>query len=200
MKGLLLTTLALLALASTPAIHAQAAGAAYYGLSLGDFEYTEGDEFGDLFDDSVSSWHLMINYMFMEHLGVEGSYGKTSTIRDSFTFVTGGQPPTVDIGFETEISMLTIRLVGVLPFDNGLSLMAGVGYADVDQDIDLSQNGVPAQSLEISENNPAYYVGVQYDWDRVALRLAYQQYDFSGDTFQSDIDAAETTLTFFYKL
>ena len=88
----------------------------------------------------------------------------------------------------------------MLPFDNGISLMAGVGYADVDQDIDLSQNGAPSTSLEISENNPAYYVGVQYDWDRVALRLAYEQYDFSGDTFQSDIDAAETTLTFFYKL
>lgn len=202
MKSLLLTTLALLALlALTPAIHAQTSGAAYYGLSLGDFEYTEGDEFfGDLFSDSVSSWHLMINYMFMEHLGVEGSYGKTSTIRDSFTFLTTGPPGSVELGFESEISMLTIRLVGVLPFDNGISLLAGLGYADVDQDIDLSQNGVPSQSIEISENNPAYYVGVQYDWDRIALRLAYQKYDFSGDTFQSDIDAAETTLTFFYKL
>jgi len=200
MKSLLLTTLALFALALTPAVYAQTTGAAYYGLSLGNFEYTEGDEFGDLFDDSVSSWHLMINYMFMEHLGVEGSYGKTSTIRNSFTVLTGSQPPTADIGLETEISMLTIRLVGVLPFDNGLSLMAGVGYADVDQDIDVSQNGVPAQSIEISENNPAYYVGVQYDWDRIALRLAYEKYDFSGDTLQTDIDAAETTLTFFYKL
>lgn len=201
MRSLLLTTLALLALALTPAVHAQPDGAAYYGLALGDFEYTEGDQFlGDLFSDSVSSWHLMINYMFMEHLGVEGSYGKTSTIRDSFTFLTGGQPESVEVGFESEISMLTIRLVGVLPFDNGLSLMAGLGYADVSQDIDLSQDGVPAQSIEVSENNPAYYVGVQYDWDRVALRLAYEKYDFSGDTFQSDIDAAETTLTFFYKL
>jgi opacity protein-like surface antigen len=200
MKGLLLTTLALLALALAPAIHAQTDGAAYYGLALGDFEYIEGDEFGDLFSDSVSSWHLMISYMFMEHLGVEGSYGKTSTIRDSFTFLTTGPPGSVEVGFESEISMLTIRLVGVLPFDNGISLMAGLGYADVDQDIDLTLNGVPSQSVEISENNPAYYVGVQYDWDRIALRLAYEQYDFSGDTFQSDIDAAETTLTFFYKL
>ena len=91
MKGLLLTTLALLALASTPAIHAQQRAPRTTASSLGDFEYTEGDEFGDLFADSVSSWHLMINYMFMEHLGVEGSYGKTSTIRDSFTFLTAGR-------------------------------------------------------------------------------------------------------------
>jgi opacity protein-like surface antigen len=199
MRHLLLTTLALLALA--PAIHAQPDGAAYYGLALGDFEYTEGDEFAcDLFSDSVSSWHLMISYMFMEHLGVEGSYGQTSTIRDSATFLTPGPPGLVEIGYESEISMLTIRLLGMLPFDNGISLLAGLGYADVDQDIDLSQDGVPAQSVEISENNPAYYVGVQYDWDRIALRLAYEKYDFSGDTFASEIDAAETTLTFFYKL
>ncbi len=196
MKGLPLTTLALLAAGLTPAVHAQSGGAASYGLALGDFDYTEGDGLGtDLFSDSVSSWHLMINYMFMEHLGVEGSYGKTSTIRDSATFLSSAPPGSVEVGFESEISMLTIRLVGVLPFDNGLSLMAGVGYADVEQDIDVTVNGAPAGSGEVSENNPAYYVGVQYDWDRVALRLAYEQYDFSGD-----IDATETTLTFFYKL
>ncbi len=47
----------------------------------------------------------------------------------------------------------------------------------------------------MSGNNPAYYVGAQYDWDRVALRLAYEQYDIDGG-----VDATETSLTFFYKL
>ena len=37
-------------------------------------------------------------------------------------------------------------------------------------------------------NNPAYYVGAQYDWDRVALRLGYEKYDFDGD-----VDATETS-------
>ena len=96
--------------------------------------------------------------------------------------------------------MLTIRLVGVLPFDNGISLMAGLGYADVEQDIDLTLNGVPAVSGEISENNPAYYVGVQYDWDRVALRLAYEQYDLATWRHRRDRDDPDLSSTSGYGL
>ena len=52
-------------------------------LALGEFDYAENDGFGELFTDSVSSWHLMVGYLFMEHLAVEGGYGKTGTIRDT---------------------------------------------------------------------------------------------------------------------
>jgi OOP family OmpA-OmpF porin len=90
--------------------------------------------------------------------------------------------------------MLTLRLLGVLPFDNGISLVGGLSYADVEQDITLSDGNSQA-SFEFSSNDPAYYIGAQYDWDRIALRLAYEKYDFDGD-----VDGAETTLTFFYKL
>ena len=44
-------------------------------------------------------------------------------------------------------------------------------------------------------NEPGYYFGAQYDWDRVAVRLGYEKFDFDGD-----IDVTETMLTFFYKL
>ena len=74
----------------------------------------------------------MVGYQFMEHLGVEGAYGQTSTIRDTVTFA-GPHPGRGRVEFVTELErMLTIRLLGVLPFDNGISLMAGVGYADVE--------------------------------------------------------------------
>ena len=72
------------ALAVAPHVDAQD-GSAYYGLALGEFDYDENDGFGELFTDTVSSWRLMINYQFMEHLGVEGGYGQTGTIRDTFT-------------------------------------------------------------------------------------------------------------------
>jgi hypothetical protein len=189
--------LALLALAAfgvAPTVAAQD-GTAYYGLSLGEFDYEDNNFGDDLFADSVSAWHLMVGYQFMEHLGVEGSYGQSSTIRDTQTFP-GIVPGTDDeVTFVSELDqILTIRLIGVLPFDNGVSLMAGVGYADIKQDIEVIVNGSPFLSGEVSGNNPAYYVGAQYDWDRVALRLAYEKYDIDG------ADAAETSLTFFYKL
>ena len=76
MKRLLLTTLALLALALTPAIHAQATALRTTASRSASSSTPREMSLGDLFSDSVSSWQLMVSYMFMEHLGVEGSYGE----------------------------------------------------------------------------------------------------------------------------
>jgi OOP family OmpA-OmpF porin len=135
----------------------------------------------------------MVGYQFMEHLGVEGGYGMTGTIRDSESIVAPGLG-TFDLAFSSEFKILTVRLLGVLPFDNGVSLVGGIGYADLKQEFDINVNG-QTQSGDITGNEPAYYVGAQYDWDRVAIRLAYEKYDLSGST-----DVKETSLTFFYKL
>jgi hypothetical protein len=194
MKYLLL---ALLALGAASTVQAQPESA-YYGLALGTFDYEEEDGFGGEFlGDSVSSYRLMVGYQFMEHLGVEGGYGETGTIRDTASlsaFGPGGFQ-TVPLDFRSEFKILTIRLLGLLPFDNGISLMAGLSYADMRQDIDFSVNGGPTQSTDIDGNEPAYYVGAQYDWDRFAVRLGHEKYDVDGD-----IDINETMLTFFYKL
>ena len=194
MKSPLLALLAIAALASAPAAHSQPESA-YYGLSVGEFDYSDTLFTDELLSDSVSAWHLMVGYQFMEHLAVEGAYGKSGTIRDARTFA-GFAPGTQDdVEYETELErILTIRLLGVLPFDNGISLLGGIGYADVKQDIQLTVNGSSFVGGDASENHPAYYLGVQYDWDRIALRLGYEKYDM-------DIaDANETSVTFFYKL
>lgn len=185
--------LALLASAAVSSAYAQP-DSAYYGLALGEFDYDEGDGFGnDFVQDTVSTWRVMVGYQFMKHLAIEGGYGETSTIRDTAQIIVfPGVPAQLD--YVSDIKMLTLRLLGVLPFDNGLSLVGGLSYADVEQDISLS-DGNDQVSFEFSSNDPAYYVGAQYDWDRIALRLAYEKYDFDGD-----VDAAETTITFFYKL
>jgi OmpA-OmpF porin, OOP family len=191
MKQLLL---ALLVLAVAPLAHAQPESA-YYGVSLGAFDYEEEDSLGgEVFADTASSYRLMVGYQFMEHLAVEGGYGKTSTIRDTTTFglVGGG---TVDVALRSKFSFLTIRLLGVLPFDNGVSLLGGLGYTDVKQDFAISIGGAAEQSGEITGNEPAYYVGAEYDFDRVAVRLAYEKFDFEGD-----VDVAETSISVFYKL
>ena len=90
--------------------------------------------------------------------------------------------------------MLTIRLLGVLPFDNGVSLLGGLGYNDMKVNLDVT-DGIDTISFDESTNEPGYYVGAQYDWDRVAVRLSYEKFDFDGDT-----DVNETSVTFFYKL
>lgn len=191
MKAPTLALLALLALAVAPALHAQD-GAAYYGVSIGELDYSES---GDIIDDTVSSWRLMIAYQFMEHLAVEGGYGQSGNIHSTFTvptFPTG----TVDLDFNAEFSRIfTIRLLGILPFDNGLSIMGGLGYSQQKFEFDLT-DGTDSISADEDLNTPGYYAGVQYDWERFAMRLGYEKLDFDDD----GRDGAETMLTFFYKL
>jgi hypothetical protein len=188
MKYLLL---ALLAVAAAPAVDAQPESA-YYGLSLGEFDYEEGD---GAIADSVSSYRLMVGYQFMEHLTVEGGYGETGTIRGTVQIQDPFFGDIYNIHLTREFKILTIRLLGVLPFDNGISLLVGLGYADLREDFTIRVDGVGEQSGDVDGNEPAYYVGAQYDWDRVALRLGYEKYDFGGGVYVS-----ETSLTFFYKL
>jgi predicted porin len=190
MKNLLVL---LLALAAIHGVDAQPEHA-YYGVSLGTFEYEERDFSGnDLILDETSSYRLMVGYQFMEHLTVEGGYGKTGTIRDTVTigvFPSG----TVDLSFSGEFQILTIRLLGVLPFDNGLRLLGGISYSDMKLDFDLT-DGVSSASGDETTNEPGYYLGAGYDWDRVAVRLGFEKYDFGSGT-----DVTETSLSFFYKL
>ena len=196
MKNPLLALLALLASMITSLAHAQPESA-YYGLSIGEIDYADSESvFGATFADTVSSWRLMVGYQFMEHLGVEGSYGESSTIRDTVTFTSPDGTESVDLGFETQYGqLLTIRLLGSLPFDNGFSLMAGIGYIDYEQDASLTVDGVPYGTADFSDGRPSYYFGAQYDWDRIALRLGYEKFDLEGN-----VDTEEVSLTFFYKI
>jgi OmpA-OmpF porin, OOP family len=191
MKYLLL---ALLALGVASTVEAQPESA-YYGVALGNFDYDEKDFSGNSFiTDKVSSYRLMVGYQFMEHLSVEGGYGKTGTIRDTVRVSAFPAPGTVNLNVSYEFRMLTVRLLGVLPFDNGVSLVGGLGYTDVKGKFNFT-DGVNSVSGSESTNEPGYYVGAQYDWDRVAVRIGYEKFDFDGD-----IDVSETMLTFFYKL
>jgi len=188
----LAVALALLAAAVAPAAQAQD-GAAYYGLSIGQMDYSE-TLFDSEFSDSGSAWHLMVSYHFNRYLAVEGSYGQSDTIRGTVVFpgLLPGQQDEVTLSSEFG-KILTVRLMGVLPLDN-FKLMAGLGYADLEIDQELLVNGVSVASGEASGNEPSYFVGAQYDWDRFAMRLGYEKYDID------DVDAEETSITFFYKL
>ncbi len=192
MKHLLL---AMLALAVVPMADAQP-DSAYYGLSLGNFDFKEDNFFGfpgAQIDDTASSYRLAVGYQFMEHLSVEGGYGKVGAIRDTAT-VAFIPPTSFDLAARYEFKMLTIRLLGVMPFDNGVSLLAGLGYHDMKVSLDVS-DGVDTVSFDENTNEPGYYLGAQYDWDRVAIRLSYEKLDFEGNT-----DVKETSIAFYYKL
>ena len=179
---------------------------AYYGLSLGSFDYEEDavQPFFSGVSGNTDSWRIMVGYQLLEHMAVEGGLGKTSAIRDTatLTFVPapGAPPVTETLDISTEFSSLMIRMLGVLNFDNGVTLVGGIGYAEMNQDFFLSDQAGNSESFDQDVGEPTYYVGAQYDWDRFGLRLAYEKYEFPGGAFNDDGDINETTLSFFYRL
>lgn len=198
-----LLPVALLAWALTPAVEAQLESA-YYGVSLGEFDYsTRAAGLSGKFNGSASSWRAMMGFQLTEHFALEGGYGETSTIRDT---ASASPPSTAELGFETELHrIVTIRGLGTLPFDNGLSLMGGIGFFTFKQEVALSLNGAPFLSADVSPDgfgNFAFYLGAQYDWDRVALRLSYEKWDFDSGAVLVFVgsDAQEVALSVFYKL
>jgi Outer membrane protein beta-barrel domain len=177
-----------------PAAEAQPADA-YYGLAIGSFDYQDSEGFApNSIGDTVDAYHLMVGYKFNDHIAVEGGYGKTGTIHDVVDFTDPFAGP-ITVDFKTKFSILTVRLLGLLTFDSGVTLLGGVGYATMTQRVTLDAPPFGTSSGKSSGGESSLYVGVQYDWDRVALRLAYEKYYFGGG-----VDVSEPSLAFLYKL
>ena len=192
--------LALVASALTPTIEAQLESA-YYGVSIGELDYSNQPAgLGGKLGGSADSWRVTIGYQFLTHFAFEGTYGKTGTVRDTAQ----GLVPSHELGFETELTqILGFRALGTVPFDNGLSLIAGGGFVYIEQDVALSINGAPFLGGEVDRGGQlTYYVGAQFDWDRVAVRLSYEKFDFNREAALIFVgaDAHEVALTFFYKI
>jgi opacity protein-like surface antigen len=185
-----------LAMAAVPTALAQPTSA-YYGLAIGEFDYREDDGLGGaLFAETVSSYRLMVGYQFTENLSFEGGWGKTDDVVANFDVDFGVPFGVVPVTLRYEFEILTVRFLGVLPFDNGITLVGGMGYADMEWDASVEFGTLGQDSSDLSEGDLTYFAGVQYDWERFALRLGYEKYDVSYDF--GDID--ETTLSFLYKL
>ena len=103
------------------------------------------------------------------------------------------------VSFSGDIRILTLRLLGVLPFDNGLALMGGISYSDMKQDFELT-DGTNTISGDRSSNEPAFYLAAQYNWERFAVRLGYEKHDFGDSPFGEIAEVKETSIAFFYKL
>ena len=197
-----LLALSVLAWALTPTIEAQEEPV-YYGLSIGEFDYSDRAAGlpGAAFHESASSWRILISYQFLKHFAFEGTYGETGTVRDT---ATGPPPASTELAFETELSkILGFRALATFPFDNGLSLMAGAGFVNFEQDIALTLNGTPFARGEVDRGGTlSFYLGAQYDWERVAMRLSYEKWDFDSTAALLFVGAGaqEVALSFFYKL
>lgn len=125
----------------------------YVGASYGNTT-VEVDEPGFTFDADDPSWKVFAGYRFLKFIGVEGSY--------------------VDLGSPTE-DAVTIESkgwsafgVGVLPL-GPFGLFAKVGAISSETDI--------TGALDDSSTDPAYGVGAEFGFSKIAIRAEYELLD-----------------------
>ena len=73
---------------------------------------------------------------------------------------------TTELNLSADFQILTVRLLGVLPLD--FVHLAGLGYTDRHLDFELTDGVNSVSPPTKARNEPGYYFGVFYDWDRVA--------------------------------
>ena len=160
-------------------VHAAAAqdrAGPYMGFSVGSFSYEEEDEdFGSLIDDTTSAYRLMGGYRFNDNFALEGGWGKTGDIEESFSeFVPGFGNVTFDVGAEFDV--LTVRALGFIPFER-VSLLGGVGYYDSDIEVTVSVAGVGSGSEGASDDGATLIGGFEFNLERVDIRTELEWFD-----------------------
>lgn len=163
---------------------AQDRDGAYIGGSIGSFSYSEDDdELGDIIDDSASLYRIMGGYRFNDNFAIEGTWGKTGDVEESFTEVI----PlfgTVTLNLSGDFEILTVRALGFIPFEK-VSLLGGVGYYDAEQNVTASVS-VPGFSTTVSdsgsEDGATLIGGLEFNLERVDIR---------GELEWFDVDEAE---------
>ena len=165
-----------LSLGFVQAAAGQDRGGPYMGVSVGSFSYEEDVDELDLgIDDSTNTYRLIGGYRFSENFALEGGWGRTGDIEESFS---EPFPPfgtvTFDVGAEFEV--LTVRGLGFIPFES-VSLLGGIGYYDADIEVTASVPGLGSGSEETGENGATLVGGFEFNLERVDIRTELEWFD-----------------------
>lgn len=185
-----------LAIALVPlAATAQPLTGGYVGLGVGAFDYKESDGAGGtIIDDTTTKWQGLGGYEFNDHFAVEGSWGKTGSVRGAVTQSFPGVG-TVTLNVIEKYETYTLRAVGVLPLDK-VKLLAGGGYYNSRLNITLRIEGMAG---ELSDNSTVdegamLLGGVQVDLYRFSIRAEYEWFDAPRD-----VESSEVTVNVLFK-
>lgn len=158
----------------------------YIGVAAGSFSYEE-EEF---IDDSASLFRVVGGFRFNENFGLEGSWGETGDLGESFSEVV---PPfgTVTLDVNGDYEVLTVRALGFIPFDK-VSLLGGVGYYDAEASVSAtaSLGGSPPVTVSDSgsESGATLVAGFELNLQRIDIRGELEWFDLD------DADASDFTV------
>jgi hypothetical protein len=189
-----LATLLCAALAPLP-LAAQPLTGGFVGFGIGSFDHKESDGAGNtIVSGSTTKWQGLGGYEFNDHFAVEGSWGKTGTVKGAFTqsFLGSG---TVTVNVLEKYETYTLRAVGMLPLKK-LKLLGGAGYYNSRLSVTLRIEGTPGELSDNStvDNGAMLLGGVQVDLERFSIRAEY-------DWFHTprDVESSEATVNVIFK-
>lgn len=165
------------------AAQAQETRGVYAGVSLGYFNYEEdGDNIGAPISESTASSGLLGGYQFNSVYALELGWGRTGTFTEQFRgFDQVGEAATLEFSGEYEIT--TLRFMAFAPFAN-LAMFGGGGYFDATLDASVRfDSSIDSFSMteQLTDDGLTVVGGIQYEFNRIALRGAYEWFDTDND-------------------
>lgn len=169
--------LGLLCLGATA--QAQEIRGVYAGLSLGYLSYEEsGDNLGVPISEGASAYRIVGGYQFNSVYALEAGWGESGTFTERFGgFDQSGEDVSLELSGEYELA--TLRFIATAPFSS-FGMFGGAGYYDATLKASSrfqSSAGINTASGEDTDDGLTVVGGVQYEFDRIALRGEYEWFD-----------------------
>lgn len=189
------TVALLLLLGATGGAGAQEIQGVYVGLSAGYFDYSEdGESLGAPVSDTTSSYRVVAGYQFNSIYAVEVTRGATGTFKERLF---GFDPNVGELSLEVsgEYEITTLRFVALAPFSS-IGMFGGFGYYDATLDSAFrfeSPAEVVTGMQQVDDNGLTVAGGIQYEFERIAVRGEYEWFDID------DVDAQSLSVTALFR-
>jgi hypothetical protein len=176
-----------------PFAGAQSLSGAFVGYGAGSYAYRETDAGVVIIDDSASSWRAFGGYEIKRFFAVEGSWGRTGSLKGSYEAnLPGYGIATFDV--EGKYETYTIRAVGMLPLKR-FKLVGGGGYYNSRLDLNVRVRGLSGEiNSSGTDNGTTLFAGLQYDLDVMGIRFEYEWFDQ-----RQGADASQATINLLFK-
>lgn len=175
-------------LALLAAADAQEVRGPYIGGSIGHFNYKQGRDEGLPFSDGATSHRFLAGWQINESYAVELGRGSSGDIKESFLGL-DSEANLATLDLEAEYELTTVRFLMTAPFSR-FGMFGGIGYYDADVEgswvLHSPVDGF-TEAFKESEDGLLVVGGIQYEWDRIALRGEYEWLDTDGDVEASSI-------------
>jgi len=139
------------------------------GIGMSEIDWT-GGSYAD-FDDTDTAVKAFVGYAFNKGFAIEAGYVDLG----SYKLNPDTADPTVTVTEDPTAAYLAG--IGMVPLSDRLALIAKIGLAQWNMDVEVSQAALSGSESGLST---LFGIGFQYDLKPVLLRIEYEQYQDIG--------------------